>query len=125
MSYFSTTINGVGKVVSVDRELVIASLYDDTIIKSLGIEALKYIKDVYIVIDNTDINIDDIIYHTAYICVREDIGEGVQKIRDAIEEANLKEASIERRAKIHPIASDTGIAYSIHLLDGSDSSILQ
>ena len=117
MDYFSTTINSIGKVVSVDRELVIASLCDDTFIKSLGIEALKYVDDVYVVIDSSeDIKIGNIEYHIAHVCLRESIGmERIYEIRDAIEESNYKEASIHRRAKVQPIDSDVGTAYSIHI----------
>lgn len=117
MDYFSTTINGIGKVVSVDRELVIASLCDDTFIKSLGIEALKYVDDVYVVIDDKeDTKIGDIKYHVAHVCLREDIGmEKIYEIRDAIEDRIYQEASIHRRAKVHPIDSDVGTAYSIHI----------
>lgn len=117
MDYFSTTIDGIGKVVSVDRELVIAELCDDTFIKSLGIEVLKYVDEAYVVIDNNeDESIGSVEYHIAHICVREDIGmEHVYEIRDAIELNHCEEASIHRRAKVLPIKSDVGTAYSIRI----------
>lgn len=120
IDYFSTTIDGVGKVVGVDREFVAAAICNDEFVKSLGTEILKYVDDAYVVInEDEDIGMGDILYHIVHICVSEKIGmENVYKIRDTIDDENCLVASIERHTTVSPVASDIGVAYSIHLSNG-------
>ena len=116
MDYFSTTIDGVGKVVSVDRKSVTASLCNSNdYVKSL--EVLKYTKEVYVVINNDeDIMLGDVRYHIAHICVGEDIGmENVYKIRDTIDDEEYSRETIFRKANISCATSHAGTTYSIHM----------
>lgn len=118
IDYFSTTIDGVGKVVSVDRKFVAVSLCNSTdYVKSLGVEVLKYTKNVYVVINNKeDITLGDVRYHVVHICVNADIGmESIYNIRDTIDKDDYDRDFIFRKSNINRITSHTGAMYSIHM----------
>lgn len=119
MDYFSTIING-GKVVSVNRKLVAASLCNSSdYVKSLGVDVLKYAKKVYVVINNSeDITLGMVKYHVAHICVDESIGmENVYHIRDAIDDDEYNRETIFRKANISCETSHAGTTYSINMED--------